>query len=71
MIYLKDHDFALISSDHVAVYQADGTPANRQAVIVAASPGMVDKGGYRHFMEKEIHEQPDAIAHSHCGDDRC
>ena len=64
VIYLKDHDFALISADHVAVYQADGTPANREAVIVAASPGMVDKGGYRHFMEKEIHEQPDAIAHS-------
>ena len=38
--------------------------ANRETVIVAASPGIVDKGGYRHFMEKEIHEQPDAIAHS-------
>ena len=35
VIYLKDHDFALISADHVAVYQADGTPANREAVIVA------------------------------------
>jgi len=64
VIYLKDHDFALISADNVAVYQADGRPANREAVIVAASPGIVDKGGYRHFMEKEIHEQPDAIAHS-------
>ncbi|MGB1442071.1 MAG: SIS domain-containing protein, partial [Candidatus Puniceispirillaceae bacterium] len=64
VIYLKDHDFALISADNVAVYQSDGTPANRETVIVAASPGIVDKGGYRHFMEKEIHEQPDAIAHS-------
>ena len=64
VIYLKDHDFALISADNVAVYQSDGRPANRETVIVAASPGIVDKGGYRHFMEKEIHEQPDAIAHS-------
>ena len=64
VIYLKDHDFALISADNVEVFQSDGSPAIREAVIVAASPGIVDKGGYRHFMEKEIHEQPDAIAHS-------
>ena len=64
VIYLKDHDFALISADNVAVFQSDGSPAIRETVIVAAIPGIVDKGGYRHFMEKEIHEQPDAIAHS-------
>ena len=64
VVYLKDHDFALVRADGVAVYQDGGVPVNRQAVIVAASPGLVDKGGYRHFMEKEIHEQPDAIAHS-------
>ncbi len=64
VIYLKDHDFALVRADGVAVYQEGGVPVNREAVIVAASPGLVDKGGYRHFMEKEIHEQPDAIAHS-------
>ncbi len=64
VVYLKDHDFALIRSNNLTVYQADGTPVNREAVIVAANPGIVDKGGYRHFMEKEIHEQPDAIAHS-------
>ena len=64
VVYLKDHDFALVRADGVAVYQDGGVPVNREAVIVAASPGLVDKGGYRHFMEKEIHEQPDAIAHS-------
>ena len=64
IIYLKDHDFALIYADNVQVYQSDGSPADRETVIVAASPGIVDKGGYRHFMEKEINEQPDAIAHS-------
>lgn len=64
VVYLKDHDYALVRADGVSVYQADGTPVNREAVIVSASPGLVDKGGYRHYMEKEIHEQPDAIAHS-------
>ncbi len=64
VIYLKDYDFALITANNVAVYRSDGSLVNRETVIVAASPGIVDKGGYRHFMEKEIHEQPDAIAHS-------
>ena len=64
VIYLKDHDFALVRADGVAVYQDGGIPVKREAVVVTASPGLIDKGGYRHFMEKEIHEQPDAIAHS-------
>ena len=64
VIYLKDNDFAVIRPDGAEVFDADGTPVNREVVIVAASQGVVDKGGYRHFMEKEIHEQPDAIAHT-------
>lgn len=64
VIYLKDHDFAVISPQGAEVFDASGTPVNREVVIVAASQGVVDKGGYRHFMEKEIHEQPDAIAHT-------
>ena len=64
VIYLKDNDFAIVRPEGAEVFDAAGTPVNREAVIVAASQGMVDKGGYRHFMEKEIHEQPDAIAHT-------
>ena len=64
VIYLNDKDFALVQADGPRIFAADGTPADRESVIVSANPGLVDKGGYRHFMEKEIHEQPDAIAHS-------
>ncbi|MEC9142911.1 MAG: glutamine--fructose-6-phosphate transaminase (isomerizing), partial [Pseudomonadota bacterium] len=64
VIYLKDNDYAVVTPDGAEVFDADGKPVNREVVIVAASQGMVDKGGYRHFMEKEIHEQPDAIAHT-------
>ena len=64
VVYLKDNDFAFVTAEGAAVFDAKGTPVNREEVIVAASQGLVDKGGYRHFMEKEIHEQPDAIAHS-------
>ena len=64
VIYLKDNDYAVIRPEGAEVFDAEGTPVNREVVIVAASQGVVDKGGYRHFMEKEIHEQPDAIAHT-------
>ena len=64
IIYLKDFDFAIVRPDGVEVFDKAGTPVNREIVIVAASPGIVDKGGYRHYMEKEIHEQPEAIAHT-------
>ena len=55
---------AVVTPEGAEVFDAGGTPVNREVVIVAASQGMVDKGGYRHFMEKEIHEQPDAMAHT-------
>ena len=64
VIYLKDRDFAIVTPDTAQVFDSAGVPVNREVVIVAASQGLVDKGGYRHFMEKEIHEQPDAIAHT-------
>ncbi|MGC6530665.1 MAG: glutamine--fructose-6-phosphate transaminase (isomerizing) [Candidatus Puniceispirillaceae bacterium] len=64
VIYLKDHDYGIIRQDGADIYDGDNQLANREEVIVAASPGLVSKGGYRHFMEKEIHEQPDAVAHT-------
>ncbi len=64
VIYLKDNDFAIVKAEGATVFDVNGISVERDEVIVAASPGLVDKGGYRHYMEKEIHEQPDAIAHS-------
>ena len=64
VIYLKDLDYALIKADSVQVFCSDGTKVDRETVIVSASPGLINKGGYRHFMEKEICEQPDSIANT-------
>ena len=64
VVYLKDNDYAVIRQDGAEIYDGSHERANREEVIVAASPGLVSKGGYRHFMEKEIHEQPDAITHT-------
>ena len=64
VIYLKDLDYALIKADDVQVFRSDGTEVKRETVIVSASPGLINKGGYRHYMEKEIYEQPDSIANT-------
>ena len=64
IIFLKDGDYGVISAADVTLFTADGSPAQREVVTVAASPGLISKEGYSHFMEKEIHEQPDAISHT-------
>ena len=64
IIYLKDGDYAVIRKGEAEIFDLSGAPANREVIITTASPILVDKAGYRHFMEKEIHEQPDAIAHT-------
>ena len=62
--YLEDGDVAVLTGGDVAIYDGEGRPANREIKITTASAGLVDKGGYRHFMAKEIHEQPEVIAHT-------
>ena len=57
VVYLKDNDYAVIRKDGAEIYDGNNSLVNREEVIVAASPGLVSKGGYRHFMEKEIHKQ--------------
>ena len=64
IIFMKDGDYGIVSQDDVALYDADHDPAQREVVMSSASPGLVSKDGYQHFMEKEIHEQPEAIAHT-------
>ena len=64
IIFLKDGDYGTITKDQVDLTDSDGKPVNREVVVVSASPGLVSKEGYHHFMEKEIHEQPDAVLHT-------
>ncbi len=64
VIYLKDNDYAVITPTKVDIYDVKNKPANRQVIKVNVSPILLDKAGYKHYMEKEIHEQPDAISHT-------
>ncbi len=61
--YLNDGDWAVLSTDEVTIYDALGQPANREIKIVNVDQMVVDKGRHRHFMAKEIHDQPAVLAY--------
>ncbi len=61
IFFLADGDIAILSRDGVRVTDLDGKPVNRPSHHVAWDPIMAEKGGYKHFMQKEIFEQPRAV----------
>ncbi|RMF98721.1 MAG: glutamine--fructose-6-phosphate transaminase (isomerizing) [Gammaproteobacteria bacterium] len=61
-MFLDEGDLAEIRADGVQVYGADGQPVQRPLRESELSADAADKGRYRHFMLKEIHEQPRAVA---------
>ena len=61
IMYLEDGDWAEITRDGASVYNLSGTSVNRAVRPTVISGASVGKGGYRHFMLKEIYEQPQVI----------
>ena len=59
--YLHDGDWAIVSRSNVAIFGPGGTPVNRPIRVTVQTGAVVGKDGYRHFMEKELHEHPAAI----------
>ncbi len=64
IMYLEDGDWAVITPDGASVFDADGKAVERPVRRTALSGDAVGKGGYRHFMLKEIFEQPQVIGDS-------
>jgi len=62
VVYLEEGDIADVTRNAYAIYDADGTRVSRPVVTVKIADDSVDLGPYRHFMQKEIFEQPRAIA---------
>ena len=59
--YLEEGDWAVLNPRGAAVYDAEGQPVEREIKQTAMSGALIGKGNYRHFMHKEIHEQPAVI----------
>ena len=61
ILYLEDGDWAVMTAESAQVYNAEGAPVERPIRLTELSGAAIGKGGYRHFMLKEIYEQPQVI----------
>ena len=62
--YMEDGDWCVINRKGVTIYDAANKPVKRPMSFSQASAMMVDKGNHRHFMAKEIEEQPEVVSHT-------
>ncbi len=62
--YLEDGDWAVIGREGAQVFDANNQPVDRPRRRSVGKQHYVDKGNYRHFMQKEIYEQPEVIGHT-------
>ena len=63
-IYLEEGDIADLSRANITIYNANGKSENRKIHTSQLDKNSIDRGHYRHFMQKEIFEQPVAIDHT-------
>ncbi|AXV39501.1 glutamine--fructose-6-phosphate transaminase (isomerizing) [Methanobacterium sp. BAmetb5] len=61
IIYLADHETFIMDEEGITVKDRDGRVLDKPVETIRWTPEMAQKGGYPHFMLKEIHEQPDAV----------
>jgi len=62
--YLEDGDWVIVTREGAEVHDASGAVAQREVLKSQASVMLIDKGNHRHFMAKEIHEQPEVVGHT-------
>jgi glucosamine--fructose-6-phosphate aminotransferase (isomerizing) len=62
--YLEDGDWAVVRRNDVSIFDMEGKAVERKRQQSLGTSYLVDKGNHRHFMEKEIHEQPEVISHT-------
>src|ERR1700677_4111258 len=62
--YLEEGDWVVLTRQGASFYDATGKPVTRRKVRSHAGSLLIEKGNYRHFMAKEIHEQPEVVGHT-------
>jgi glutamine---fructose-6-phosphate transaminase (isomerizing) len=65
--YLEDGDWAVIHREGAEIHDASGALVERAKLKSRANVMLIDKGNHRHFMAKEIHEQPEVVGHTLAG----
>ncbi|MFZ2269426.1 MAG: glutamine--fructose-6-phosphate transaminase (isomerizing) [Azonexus sp.] len=64
MVYLENGDIAELTAQNVKITRLDGTPVERPVHVSQLSAAAVELGNYQHYMQKEIFEQPEALANT-------
>ena len=64
ILFLEDGDFAILNNREFSIYDSLGKSVEREILINSIDSSIIGKGNYRHFMQKEIFEQPETISHS-------
>ena len=62
--FIEEGDWAVLTRAGATIYDEAGTLVNREVRVVSVSPALAEKGEYRHFMAKEIHEQPSVVGYT-------
>jgi len=62
--YLEDGDWVVVTRSGAEIHDSGGKVAQRALIKSQASVLLIDKGNHRHFMAKEIHEQPEVVGHT-------
>jgi glucosamine--fructose-6-phosphate aminotransferase (isomerizing) len=62
--YLEDGDWVVLTRKTAVIYDKNNALVHRDAIKHTATASLVDKANYRHFMAKEIHEQPEVVGHT-------
>jgi glutamine---fructose-6-phosphate transaminase (isomerizing) len=62
--YLEDGDWVVVDCEGAKIRDADGEVVHRAVLKSQASVMLIDKGNHRHFMEKQIYEQPEVVGHT-------
>jgi glucosamine--fructose-6-phosphate aminotransferase (isomerizing) len=61
LVYLEEGDYTVLTRQGAKFFDAANLPVERKRITTPASAFLFDKGNYRHFMAKEIHEQPEVV----------
>ncbi len=62
--YLEDGDWVVLTRTNATIFDKDNAIVEREVIKHSTATSMVDKANYRHFMAKEIHEQPEVVGHT-------
>ncbi|MDC3108087.1 glutamine--fructose-6-phosphate transaminase (isomerizing) [Paracoccaceae bacterium] len=62
MCYLEEGDFAMLTTEEVTIFDSSGKSVSREVQMLNTDPITLSKGKYKHYMEKEIFEQPEIIS---------